>query len=206
MWTHTEPPLAIGRGLLITTGAIGGLLSLAVLWAMLPSAGRGGIAVADRRHQHCQRPLGADRHSPPRHAWWRRRSCRFLPTTTAVSIVPVTTPVSQPAPSTSVAQPSTTVTQRTDEFDPAPVAVGVGDSLVITTARAVEGRSIDHHHRRRRPTARRNRADGRSPGRPGGSVGRCGDTHQVVRHRSRRRRQEMRSRCSEPRRSPPTCA
>ncbi|HVQ52044.1 MAG TPA: hypothetical protein VMS92_18530, partial [Mycobacterium sp.] len=43
-WTHTEPPIAIGRGLLITTGAIGGLLSIAVLWAMLPSAGRGGIA------------------------------------------------------------------------------------------------------------------------------------------------------------------
>ena len=43
-WGHTEQPITIGRGLLLTTGAIGGLLSLAVLWAMLPSAGRGGDA------------------------------------------------------------------------------------------------------------------------------------------------------------------
>jgi hypothetical protein len=41
---HTEPPLTLGRGLMITTGAIGGLLSLALLWAMLPSAGRGGLS------------------------------------------------------------------------------------------------------------------------------------------------------------------
>ncbi len=41
-WRRNEPPLAIGRGLLITTGAIGSLLALAVVWAMLPTATRGG--------------------------------------------------------------------------------------------------------------------------------------------------------------------
>ena len=140
MWTHTEPPLAIGRGLLITTGAIGGLLSLAVLWAMLPSAGRGGISsptVVTSTANDRSVPIVTARPD----TLVATSIVSFLPTTTAVSVVPVTTPVSQPAPSTSVAQPSTTVTQRTDDFDPVPVAVGVGDSLVITTARAVEGRS-----------------------------------------------------------------
>lgn len=140
MWTHTEPPLAIGRGLLITTGAIGGLLSLAVLWAMLPSAGRGGIVsptvVTSTANDH-PTPIVTARAD----TLVATSIGSLLPTTTALGVVPVTTPVSQPAPSTSVSQPSTTVTQRIDDFDPVPVAVGVGDSLVITTARAVEGRS-----------------------------------------------------------------
>ena len=46
-WMHSEPPLAIGRGLTAATGAIGGLLALAVLWTMLPTqAGRGAGATA----------------------------------------------------------------------------------------------------------------------------------------------------------------
>jgi S1-C subfamily serine protease len=44
MWQRSEPPLAIGRGLLITSGAIGGLLALAVLWAMLPTNAGGGAS------------------------------------------------------------------------------------------------------------------------------------------------------------------
>jgi S1-C subfamily serine protease len=40
-WMVTEPPLAIGRGLTAATGAVGGLLALAVLWTMVPTeAGR----------------------------------------------------------------------------------------------------------------------------------------------------------------------
>lgn len=38
-WTGSEPPLALGRGLMIATGTIGALLAVAVLWAMLPAAG-----------------------------------------------------------------------------------------------------------------------------------------------------------------------
>ena len=41
-WQRSEPPLTIGRGLLVTTGAVGGLLALAVLWAMLPTGAGGG--------------------------------------------------------------------------------------------------------------------------------------------------------------------
>ena len=42
-WVRNEPPLAIGRGLLVTTGVIGGLIGLAVLWTMLPATSDGGV-------------------------------------------------------------------------------------------------------------------------------------------------------------------
>ncbi len=46
-WVYSEPPLAIGRGLTMATGAIGGLLAMAVLWTMLPTqAGRNVVATA----------------------------------------------------------------------------------------------------------------------------------------------------------------
>ncbi|MEO6158862.1 MAG: PDZ domain-containing protein, partial [Ilumatobacteraceae bacterium] len=45
IWRRTEPQLAIGRGLLFTTGAIGGLLALAVLWATLPTNAGSSVAV-----------------------------------------------------------------------------------------------------------------------------------------------------------------
>jgi S1-C subfamily serine protease len=140
MWAHTEPPLTIGRGLLITTGAIGGLLSLAVLWAMLPSAGRGGFAspsVVTSTANGRPGPIVTTRADTLVATSIDNR----LPSTTAFGSAAVTVPVSHQTPTTAAEDPPTTgVTQRTDEFD-APVAVGVGDSLVITTARAVEGRS-----------------------------------------------------------------
>ena len=142
MWAHTEPPLTIGRGLLITTGAIGGLLSLAVLWAMLPSAGRGGLtspAVVTSVANGRPAPIATTR--PDTFVATSLVANRF-PSTSALTTVPVTTPSSQHLPTTSVAvTPSTDLTQRTDGFSGPPIAVGVGDSFVITTARAVEGRT-----------------------------------------------------------------
>jgi hypothetical protein len=38
-WMLNEPPMAIGRGLLITTGAIGCVLGVAVLWLLVPIGG-----------------------------------------------------------------------------------------------------------------------------------------------------------------------
>jgi membrane-associated protease RseP (regulator of RpoE activity) len=38
-WQHTEPPIAIGRGLLVTTGAIGCVLGIAVLLLLVPIGG-----------------------------------------------------------------------------------------------------------------------------------------------------------------------
>ncbi len=139
MWTHTEPPLTIGRGLLITTGAIGGLLSLAVLWAMLPSAGRGGIAsptVVTSTSNDRPGPLVTARPDTLVATSLDNRPS----STTLFATVPLTAPDTQQDTTTVVGEPPATgVTQRTDEFVGAPMAVGVGDSLVITTARAVEG-------------------------------------------------------------------
>ena len=44
-WVMSEPPIALGRGLLVTTGAIGCALGLAILWMLLPVGG--GAPVAD---------------------------------------------------------------------------------------------------------------------------------------------------------------
>ncbi|MGZ4739599.1 MAG: PDZ domain-containing protein [Ilumatobacteraceae bacterium] len=141
MWAHTEPPLTIGRGLLITTGAIGGLLSLAVLWAMLPSAGRGGIAeptVVTSTANERTGPIATARADN----LVATSVEALLPTTSAFTTTPVTSPASSSptTTSTTATQPSVTI-KRTDDYPAAPVAVGVGDSLVITTARAVEGRT-----------------------------------------------------------------
>ena len=38
-WQQSEPPVSIGRGLLVTTGAIGSALGVAVLYLMLPAGG-----------------------------------------------------------------------------------------------------------------------------------------------------------------------
>ena len=140
MWAHTEPPLTIGRGLLITTGAIGGLLSLAVLWAMLPSAGRGGTAeptvVVSTANSRAV-PIVTIRPD----TFVATSIAALLPATTFATVA-ATAPVSQQSPTTTDTDtvPSNTI-KRTDGFASAPVAVGVGDSLVITTARAVEGRT-----------------------------------------------------------------
>jgi|GEM_PF-988636 len=43
-WVVTEPPIALGRGLMITTGAIGCVLGLAILWLLVPTNGDAPIA------------------------------------------------------------------------------------------------------------------------------------------------------------------
>lgn len=143
VWVHSEPPLTIGRGLLVTTGAIGGLLSLAVVWAMLPSAGRGGqagLTVLDSTAIELHGPVTTVR-----------------PSTLVATSVDVRVPTTLRANPTKVPQTSednTTTTSPSDEPIPtevtqtsqlvqdAPVAVGIGDSLIVTTARAVQGHSV----------------------------------------------------------------
>jgi len=145
VWAHSEPPITIGRGLLLTTGAIGGLLSLAVLWAMLPSAGRGDeaapTAVTSRANDLPATIITA-------------RPNTFVATTLIESTLPVTTlrasTVATTAAPDSTAPTATAPTDPTDTtvggtttelLESPPVAVGVGNSLVITTARAVNGRT-----------------------------------------------------------------
>ncbi|HEY4333437.1 MAG TPA: PDZ domain-containing protein [Ilumatobacteraceae bacterium] len=46
-WVHTEPPLVVGRGLSVATGAVGVVLAVGLLWLMIPHQSRGGVAVED---------------------------------------------------------------------------------------------------------------------------------------------------------------
>jgi S1-C subfamily serine protease len=145
IWVHAEdPPIAIGRGLLVTTGAIGGLLSLAVLWAMLPSAGRGGIAsptvVVSTANDTPTAVI-----TPRPETLVATSLVERLPTTLGGT---ATTPASdndvptQQSPSTTLPGPQTSETAtQSAELTLAPVAVAIGDSMVITTARAVRGRT-----------------------------------------------------------------
>jgi S1-C subfamily serine protease len=140
MWTHSEPPITIGRGLLITTGAIGGLLSIAVLWAMLPSAGRSGTAaptvVASTANELPGTVITARADTLVATSVDDR-----LPATT-LRTGPVAAPASDSSTATTQEDPPETVSNQGSELiQSAPVAVGVGDSLVITTARAVKGRT-----------------------------------------------------------------
>jgi S1-C subfamily serine protease len=140
-WTHSEPPLTIGRGLLVMTGAIGGLLSLAVLWAMLPTPGRGQfadptvISSAADDLPSLTLSIRAD-------TFVATSVDDRLPSTT-LREGPLNAPPSQQNPTTSLSRPQATVsTQRATFVEAPPMAVGVGDSMVITTARAVhEGRT-----------------------------------------------------------------
>ena len=137
VWVHTEPPITIGRGLLITTGAIGGLLSLAVLWAMLPSAGRDGDAAPTAVTSTAKGLSGASVTVRP----------ETLVATSIALDLPSTsfrtestgTPASEEITNTTFVRTPTTEGTQTSQLEAAPVAVGIGDSLIVTTARAVEG-------------------------------------------------------------------
>ena len=139
VWTHSEPPITIGRGLLVTTGAIGGLLSLAVLWAMLPSAGRGGQAAPTVVTSRANDPSGSAITIRPETLVATSLDAR-APSTTAVQTGPLNAPASEVS-TTTLDRPQGTVGTQGSELVQTPVAVGIGDSLVITTARAVRGRT-----------------------------------------------------------------
>jgi S1-C subfamily serine protease len=138
-WAFSEPPLAIGRGLTAATGAIGGLLALAVLWTMVPTqAGRDVVAtVRSTINNRSETGLAADRSSttaPPT----TMAATTLLPvsgsTTTRVvaSIAPPATVTTPQRP-----MPTYQLQQRT-EVAPSAVAVAVnGGGLVVTTAAAV---------------------------------------------------------------------
>ncbi len=140
-WTHSDPPITIGRGLLVTTGAIGGLLSLAVLWAMLPSAGRGSQA-APTVVTSTANDLASPGITARPDTLVATSVDDRLPSTT-LRTGSLNAPASQDStPTTSDTTEPTASSHSAATIEVAPMAVGIGDSLVITTARAVEGRSF----------------------------------------------------------------
>jgi S1-C subfamily serine protease len=140
VWTHTEPPLTLGRGLLITTGAIGGLLSLAVLWAMLPSAGRGGTA-APTVVASTTRELPSSVVTARADTLVATSVDGRLPSTTLRTGTQNAPASDASTTATPDSPPDTVGTEGSELNETAPVAVGVGDTLIITTARAVNGRT-----------------------------------------------------------------
>ena len=139
VWVHTETPITIGRGLLLTTGAIGGLLSLAVLWAMLPSAGRGGGAAPTAVTSTAKGLSGVSITIRPE-TLVATSIAVDLPTT-SFRTESTSTPASEEVTNTTFARTPSTEGTQTSQLETAPVAVGIGDSLIVTTARAVEGRT-----------------------------------------------------------------
>jgi S1-C subfamily serine protease len=142
VWVHSEPPITIGRGLLVTTGAIGGLLSLAVLWAMLPSGGRGGLASPTVVVSTANDAPNAVITARPDTLVATTLDERLPGTTLRTTTAPVNEVPPKQSPATTLPGPETSATTQSAELTQAPVAVGIGDSLVITTARAVRGRKV----------------------------------------------------------------
>jgi len=127
-WTTSEPPILIGRGLTATTGAIGVMIALAVLWTMMPTqAGR--TAVISVRSTLATGSLVVT------------NSLRLPSDTTDSSAVATSTVVARTTVPSTVAplQPMPTYNlQQTKTLAGGAVAVAVsGSSLVITTAYAV---------------------------------------------------------------------
>lgn len=134
-WVRSEPPVTIGRGLLVTSGAIGSALGVAVLYLMLPTAA--GTPSA--------RPTATSSFLTERAA-----VVTVVDDTAAPSFVaaPASTEawadlpgLTLPAPDT----PSTVLVMSNPEVD-APVSVAVaidGADYVVTTANALASLDVD---------------------------------------------------------------
>lgn len=128
-WVLTEPPVAIGRGLLVTTGAIGCVLGIAVLWLLMPIGG--GLAPSAS-------PTATSSFvtlAPPDAAVDEpTRTDLRSDTTVAISGSPVTLPSEEPPVNTVL------VSQHaTPDTDGIAVAVALGDHtpFMVTTLNAV---------------------------------------------------------------------
>lgn len=140
-WLRSEPPLVIGRGLSAATGAIGGLLAMAVLWTMLPTeAGRSAVAtVRSTLGLRSETGLVADLTTPV--------TDLVASTVRTTSVVPSGSTTSNPATSTepvassiaAVEPPMPTYqVQQGADLTTSAVAVAVnGGNLVVTTSQAV---------------------------------------------------------------------
>lgn len=125
---------------MIATGAIGGLLSIAVLWAMLPSPGRGGLA-SPTAVTSTANDFAALVSSPHADSLVASSVARSSPSVLTTLPIAATSAPSRSTPTTVV---TTTVADagRGEHDDLPPIAVAVGDTMVITTARAAQGRTF----------------------------------------------------------------
>ncbi len=152
-WVQTEPPLVVGRGLLMATGTIGAILAVGLLWLMIPRHNEGGVAIEESTtsaRTQSSPPLSREPSSAQQSLQDPSGSA------SAVSPVAATSTSAMQAPTTSVAasamSSTTMLVVRTvptlvidrggiDEAVPA-VAVSLRTGhYIVTTAAAVDGRS-----------------------------------------------------------------
>jgi hypothetical protein len=140
-WANSEPPLTIGRGLSAATGAIGALLAVAVLWAIVPThAGRSiGVSVLSTLSD----PGGGRPTTTVLTGTTVPTGTTMLTGTTMPSDTS-TPPASGSVPIDEPADPAEVATYQIEQLaarTPNAVAVAVdGGALVITTANAVSAR------------------------------------------------------------------
>ena len=112
-WAHTEPPLALGRGLAVAVSMIGGLLTITVLWAVMSTNAGTGSAVTVASPGERSGLLNWVLPQPG-----AARPAQTSPSAAVRSTAPATLPAHVVA-----------------------VSVGRAGTLALTTAAAVEGRS-----------------------------------------------------------------
>lgn len=134
-WVASEPPMAIGRGLTVTTGAIGCVLGVAVLWLLTPM---GGELAATTSPIATSSVTAARFSSEP-------ATLQFAPTSAAAPPTPSSAPprITPASVDTATDQlvPTNTVLVMIDGADESSaIGVAIGDaSFIVTTALAVSG-------------------------------------------------------------------
>ena len=134
-WVASEPPMAIGRGLMVTTGAIGCVLGVAVLWLLTPM---GGELAATTSPIATSSVTAARFSSEP-------ATLQFAPTSAAAPPTPSSAPprITPASVDTATDQlvPTNTVLVMIDGADESSaIGVAIGDaSFIVTTALAVSG-------------------------------------------------------------------
>lgn len=123
-WTAAEPPVAIGRGLTVTTGAIGCVLGVAVLWLLTPVGGSLAPSAS---------PVATSSVTTARLAG--------APATTAIQAASTTTgSTTGPTLPAEVVPLNTVLVMAFDSDDAPSIAVAIGDTpFIVTTALAVSG-------------------------------------------------------------------
>jgi S1-C subfamily serine protease len=130
-WTSTEPPLVLGRGLMVTTGVVGVLLTGALVWAMLPRAGAPVTATSSLL-------AVGEPGTPTTVAVTTQPPANDVATT---AVVTTTTPAT--APPTTVAPPAVPVVALAHDPTALATSVVVGEQVFLITTLVAVGERVE---------------------------------------------------------------
>lgn len=147
-WALAEPPVALGRGLLVTTGMIGCAIGVAILWLMVPAGGdppTAETATSNRAAASAPRLTTATPADRGDEESAGRSDGSSFGGSTATLLTSTTRPPEASSVSTAAAatlpgedSPTNTVLVVQEDDAPPAVAVLIGDSpFLVTTANAV---------------------------------------------------------------------